>query len=694
MFKCHICPSDYCNVRWYVDRTLLHTDHLNKIKILPEGYHTLTIMKLARKDSGTISFEAGGKRTYASLHVKERHPTITKALEDCEATEGEKLVLSCKTSKSCHILWYKDGCLIWNSSKYWANRLNNEATLTIHEVNEKDTGLYECEAGPVSTKAQVTVKAVPVNFKQELKGQDAEEGGNVTLCCELSKPGALVEWKKGGIALKSGEKYQMKQKATISELFIRNVQPDDSGVYSCVCGVQKTKANLKVNALPVKFKQKLMKQEATEGGSVTLCCELSKPGALVEWQKGTEVLKSGEKFLIREYEKTAELCITNLQPQDTGLYSCVTGDQKTTAEVNVKAVPVTFKQELKTQDAVEGGSVTLHCELSKPGVLVEWKKAGMVLKCGEKYQMKQKATLSELLVRNVQPEDSGVYSCVCGVQKTKANLKVNALPAIFKQKLMKQEAAEGGNVTLRCELSKPGALVEWQKGTEVLKSGDKFLIRENEKTAELCITNLQPQDAGLYSCVTGDQKTTAEVNVKAALSVVFKKELVSQELKEGDDAVLSCELSSPNVPVTWKKDSLRISQGERYTIEQRGCTQILAIHKLRLEDNGEYICITRGKKTTAILTVKDGHAVEDDAPQIIEDPDGSYTPMADDSGQCMCSTASSTGNSRTVAKIEGEAHPHFIYKLQNVTLIEGQDAKFTCTTRCTPWPDIRYISPK
>lgn len=82
MFKCRISPSDYCNVRWYVDRTLLYTDHLNEIKTLPEGYHTLTIKKLARKDSGTISFEAGSKRTYASLLVKGNYQfsqTLTNA---------------------------------------------------------------------------------------------------------------------------------------------------------------------------------------------------------------------------------------------------------------------------------------------------------------------------------------------------------------------------------------------------------------------------------------------------------------------------------------------------------------------------------------------------------------------------------------------------------------------------------------
>ncbi|KAG9332970.1 hypothetical protein JZ751_013999, partial [Albula glossodonta] len=354
----------------------------------------------------------------------------------------------------------------------------------------------------------------PVTFKQELQSQEAEEGGSFTLRCELSKPGAPVEWRKGGMVLRSGEKYQMKQKAYTAELLIRNVQPQDSGDYSCVCGVHKTKAHIRVNAQPVTFRTKLKNQEAAEGGSVTLHCELSDPGAAVQWLKGAEVLKPGEKLHMRKNGNIAELCIKNLQPQDAGQYSCVTGEQKTTAEVNVKASPVTFKQELQSQEAEEGGSVTLRCELSKPGAPVEWRKGGMVLKSGEKYQMKQKASTAELLIRNVQPQDSGDYSCVCGVHKTKAHIRVNAQPVTFRTKLKNQEAAEGGSVTLHCELSDPGAAVQWLKGAEVLKPGEKLHMRKNGNIAELCIKNLQPQDAGQYSCVTGEQKTTAEVNVK------------------------------------------------------------------------------------------------------------------------------------------------------------------------------------
>lgn len=69
-FRCRICPSDYAGVKWYLDETLLYTNELNEIQMVPGGYHTLTFRQLARKDTGTISFAAGDKRSYASLLVR------------------------------------------------------------------------------------------------------------------------------------------------------------------------------------------------------------------------------------------------------------------------------------------------------------------------------------------------------------------------------------------------------------------------------------------------------------------------------------------------------------------------------------------------------------------------------------------------------------------------------------------------
>lgn len=75
--------------------------------------------------------------------------------------------------------------------------------------------------------------------------------------------------------------------------------------------------------------------EATENGTITLCCELNKPAASVEWRKGDRVLEPDDKFSIRCEGTIAELMIRDLDLTDAGDYTCCYGDQKTTAAVKV-----------------------------------------------------------------------------------------------------------------------------------------------------------------------------------------------------------------------------------------------------------------------------------------------------------------------------------------------------------------------
>ncbi|XP_077079717.1 obscurin-like isoform X1 [Siphateles boraxobius] len=692
VFKCRICPSDYTDIKWYLDETLLYTNDLNEIKMMPGGYHTLTFKQLARKDTGTISFEAGDKRSYASLLVRERRPTITKALEDTEAIEGGSLVLLCKTSKPCHIVWYKDGCLIWNSSKYLVSRSGNEARLAIRDVKDSDAGVYECDAGSVSSKATLTVKvilaeftkalqnqevnegesvtltceysipgvqfvwrkgpetlkysdkyhmrqrkscisltihnlmpedsgnytcicrdqktmatvtvnAVLISFVKELKNQETEEGKNVTLRCELSKAGIPVKWLKGEQTLCPGEKYQMRHIVTILELVIRSPVPEDSGTYICLCEDQRTKAIIKIRTQPITFKQKLRNQIAEEGNSIILHCEISKQDTPVEWRKGNNLLKSGEKYKIRQRGCMLELKIFNLTQEDSGVYSCTSETAQTSANITVSGQPVTFKEKLKNLVAEEGKMIKLHCEVSKAGVPVEWWNGDELLQPGEKYKMKERDTSVELIICEAVPEDSGVYKCVCGDQKTKATIKIVGAPATFKQKLTNQEALEGESITLHCELSKVGVPVQWWRGDKPLLTGPRYQTRLDGRTAELEITNIFSEDAGIYSCVTGCQKTTAEVKVKA-LPITFNRELQNQVSIEGESAVFTCELSKPGAPVEWRKGRVILKAGAKYHTKLEGRLTKLVINNLVEDDAGNYTCKTKDSQSTAKLIVQ------------------------------------------------------------------------------------------
>lgn len=75
-------------------------------------------------------------------------------------------------------------------------------------------------------------------------------------------------------------------------------------------------------------------------------------------------------------------------------------------------------------------------------------------------------------------------------------------------------------------------------------------------------------------------------------------------MMEGKSVLFSCEISSGNVPVTWKKGNTVLEDGGQYILKKQGPRHTLEIKKLHLSDADEYCCITRGKKTTAKLIVR------------------------------------------------------------------------------------------
>ena len=77
----------------------------------------------------------------------------------------------------------------------------------------------------------------------------------------------------------------------------------------------------------------------------------------------------------------------------------------------------------------------------------------------------------------------------------------------------KEEAAEGAAAVLCCELSK-AAPVEWRKGPETLRAGDRVSLRQEGAVCELEIRELTVEDAGEYSCVCGRERTSATLTVR------------------------------------------------------------------------------------------------------------------------------------------------------------------------------------
>jgi len=79
---------------------------------------------------------------------------------------------------------------------------------------------------------------------------------------------------------------------------------------------------------------------------------------------------------------------------------------------------------------------------------------------------------------------------------------------------------EGESAVFTCELSKPGAPVEWRKGRVILKAGAKYHMKLEGRLTKLVINNLVEDDAGNYTCKTKDSQSTAKLMVQGNIQII------------------------------------------------------------------------------------------------------------------------------------------------------------------------------
>lgn len=75
---------------------------------------------------------------------------------------------------------------------------------------------------------------------------------------------------------------------------------------------------------------------ALEGEMVTLACTVSDAKATVTWIRNKVAIRAGLKYDLRSNGALHQLCIHNPVPEDSGTYTCDTGDAQCDVTLTVE----------------------------------------------------------------------------------------------------------------------------------------------------------------------------------------------------------------------------------------------------------------------------------------------------------------------------------------------------------------------
>ncbi|XP_025756362.1 obscurin isoform X15 [Oreochromis niloticus] len=691
-----------------------------------DGVLTLTIKQLEENDTDIYTCDVGTAKSMAKVTVKESLPVAAKdkhkRQEINEMVEAVTLTTTEQTPKQDFQGRSRELKVGSEADKPFAGTTDKPAT---QRQGTKEQLAAQTSAVTLKVEAEkqdtlTKIEAAPVVFKKELKSQEAKEGGEASLSCEVSSPDHKVTWWKGSTLLTQGEKYTMEQRATTHFLIIHKLIMEDGGKYTCDTGDQKSTATLTVKE-HVRIIRELCDITVTTGKDAVFEVELSHSGVTNgEWWLSDNLLQNNDLNQMSIIGRVHRLVLKMVTTDESGDVAFVVGEEKSVACLLVEEKPkVLILEKPHNTIALEGETVTLACTISDPSGKVTWIKNNVALQAGLKYDLKKNEAFHQLRIHNLVAEDAGTYTCDTGDAQCDVTLTVEGAPVFFQTELKNQDAIEGDDITLHCELSKPGVCVEWRKGGTVLRPGKKYEMRQSGCIQELCIWNLEPDDSGYYTCDAGDQLTTASLAVQAK-EVFIVSGLKSTDVFVGEWATFSCQLSGKaHGKVQWWLDGsllenspfseIGLAQGHIHTLTLKNLATddsgtvtfkagsltstakllvkdptvevVSEMEDLRVVENqpAEFIC--QYSRPVKAQWKKDGQPLQPDGRRVVVEQDWNVARLyishvsAEDRGTYSCEAEGTC----VVASLHVEAKPITIVQgLENVETFDGGEALFEC----------------
>uniref|UniRef100_A0A8C0EGA4 Obscurin, cytoskeletal calmodulin and titin-interacting RhoGEF n=1 Tax=Bubo bubo TaxID=30461 RepID=A0A8C0EGA4_BUBBB len=603
--ECQVSRAN-AEVRWYKKDVEIHPS--DKYEIVSDGvYRKLIINDADYEDEDTYTCDAFDDKSTANFFVEEQSINIVKELCDEDVTEPEEAKFECEISIPSvkPPKWSLRGEVLQAGRNIIMHQEGTIHRLKILKTTADMTGTIQFSIGKSKSTANLLVRDYHIQITRKMEDKTALERHSVILSCDFRPSPKVVKWFKGHTLIEPSEKYKIKREQHSAELKILKVKPEDAGVYKCRAGNAETEATLTVEARNVEVLKHLQDVEIEEESSAVFSCELSHDDEDVEWFLNGTLLYTNNFNDIRNVHNCYTLTMKQVKPEDAGTVTMKSDKVSESVRLKVIEKPAVFMKSLDDVFGEERGVIKLECEVSKEKVKPVWKKDGVKLTSGNKYEQIQSGKTLCLLIRDLEKTDAGLYTCDIGTDVAKSKVSVQELNIGITKRLKNTEIQEGEDCTFECILSHESIDdFNWTLNGSKVESGGRFKASNMGRKYTLNIRSVIPDDSGEVIFTARGLTSKASLVVKERPTEVTKQ-LEDKTSAVGQDISLSCELSKPDVSIRWYKDGKAIRKSQKYDLHQEGTRAILIIHDSTVKDSGEYTCETEVSKTKARITVQE-----------------------------------------------------------------------------------------
>lgn len=354
-------------------------------------------------------------------------------------------------------------------------------------------------------------------------------GGSVSLRCSVRPASSNISWRLNGVEVLEGDLGVI---VGPNSLFIPTLSNTTLGRYQCVASTAAgALASVPANVTAAKLRDfELDDQqdiEVDEGNTAVIECHVpeSQPKAQVRYSVKQEWLETSKgNYLIMP---SGNLQIANATLEDEGPYKCaaynpITQEVKTSRSADrlrirrstAEAARIIYPPDSRSIMVTKGQRLVLECVASGiPTPQVTWAKDGLDLRSHNNTRF----LLSNLLIDAVSEGDSGTYVCRAdngigdaGLATVLYDVQVFEPPQVTVE-LQQQEAVFGEVVRITCQTrGKPAPSVTWLHNAQLLTPSPRHRL----STRGLRISNVGPQDTGLYQCMAENGVGSAQASTR------------------------------------------------------------------------------------------------------------------------------------------------------------------------------------